>query len=285
MASYCTKCGAALTGSFCANCGARSDQTQPTAATPASVAAPATAGSKSSPVLKVVLIVLCVFGVVAALGVAGLVYAGYKAKEKITQVAREAGIDLSQDRPAPAREQVADGCFHLPSAEAGAVLGVRVVRTEPRAPEGCIYFGDPAETAERSVSAAREGYRELQETPAAQDAQRALEKITHGFVGSAGSEGLVFAFTIDRNDAGSKWAGFKIASKMMGGMSGGAETEKQGVKLFESVPGLGKEAIFTPLGATLHVIQDGAYLEMDFRGAPADRDKKLALARKVLSTL
>jgi outer membrane protein OmpA-like peptidoglycan-associated protein len=107
--SYCTACGAPrLTGgAFCTSCGA--PQAPVTTAPPQAVGAPAPtpafstvsapvslppaapsqpfAPAKKGSVLPLVLIVLGVLGLIAVAGIGGVVYLGYKVKQKVTSVA------------------------------------------------------------------------------------------------------------------------------------------------------------------------------------------------------
>jgi hypothetical protein len=90
MANYCTNCGATVTGRFCAGCGA---SVQASGA-PAPVPGPgpttgAAAGGGSA--AKVILIVVAVLLTFGAIGVASLVYVGYRAKQKIAEFRQEYG--------------------------------------------------------------------------------------------------------------------------------------------------------------------------------------------------
>jgi len=215
------------------------------------VAAP-TAGANSA--VKIIAIVVGVLLLLGALGTAGLLYVGYKAKERITAAAKEQGFDLDSSRRGPSRVALADGCQHLSASEASAILGVKIIRTESRAPEGCTYFGDPAETASRLETQANEGRKEIESGKAdeggAQDAVKAMEKIMEGISGGAAANGQLFSFEI-KSDGRNSWAAFQLSSKIMGGLGGEAEMRKQGVTLFESVNDLGDKAMFAPMGAGL----------------------------------
>ena len=99
MANFCTKCGAAVSGPFCGACGApvQESPAQTQSATPAAapvsqVAAAPTPVRKGSGV-KIVLIVLGVFMLFGAMGVGGVVYIGYRAKQKIAQMEKDYGVD------------------------------------------------------------------------------------------------------------------------------------------------------------------------------------------------
>ncbi|HEY6444023.1 MAG TPA: zinc ribbon domain-containing protein [Candidatus Acidoferrales bacterium] len=99
MANFCTKCGAAVSGPFCGACGAPAQevaapgQSATPAAAPVSLAAAAAPAVRKGSGLKIVLIVLGVLMLFGAMGVGGLVYVGYRAKQKIAQMEKDYGVD------------------------------------------------------------------------------------------------------------------------------------------------------------------------------------------------
>lgn len=138
---FCAQCGSQVSGAFCGNCGFRMGG--PSAATPAP--APASGGGSAA---KIILIVVGALAFLGMLGVAGLVFLGYKAKEKIEQVAKEEGIDLGEAaRSKPSAKEIEDACALLSVDDVGAVLDVKIARAE-NAPNGCQYFpeGEPDRT-------------------------------------------------------------------------------------------------------------------------------------------
>jgi len=143
MAAFCSNCGAPATGRFCAACGAafpapsnpvqpRPFQAQPFQAQSGGPypVAPARAGGGS--VAKILLIVVVVIFVIGALGVAGLVYVGYLAKQTLAEFKQEYGITNSGSAsnlppvnfPAPK----GSGCPVLDGQEASRILRVALER-------------------------------------------------------------------------------------------------------------------------------------------------------------
>ena len=102
--TYCTQCGKKVEEGvqFCTSCGARAKAAvQP--AVPASVLPPAATSWQPGPVpppqayapakkrsgLALLLIFLGVLGLIAVAGIGGVVYVGYKVKQKVTSVAQQ----------------------------------------------------------------------------------------------------------------------------------------------------------------------------------------------------
>ena len=154
MANFCTKCGAAVSGPFCGACGAPSQgspaQGQNVTPAPAPVSpAAASASVRKGSGVKIVLIVLGVFMLFGAMGVAGVVYIGYRAKQKIAQMEKDysansnasgdtsssgsssSGTSSANVRTFPASK--GSGCRLLEGAEAAGILGVAVERAETEA--------------------------------------------------------------------------------------------------------------------------------------------------------
>jgi outer membrane protein OmpA-like peptidoglycan-associated protein len=116
--SFCTKCGQKTEAGpqFCTNCGAAiAGAAQPAA--PAGVQPPAAASWQPAPVpppqaftpakkrsgLTLLLVFLCVLALIAAACIGGVVYVGYKVKEKVTSVAQA----VTHPAPAPGGNKAA----------------------------------------------------------------------------------------------------------------------------------------------------------------------------------
>jgi hypothetical protein len=95
MPSFCTNCGAPAVGHFCTKCGAAirqpSPQTHPPASVPITPSSAGVAGASSG--FKILLIVVGILMLFGAIGVGGLVYVGYRAKQKIAQIKQDYGGD------------------------------------------------------------------------------------------------------------------------------------------------------------------------------------------------
>jgi outer membrane protein OmpA-like peptidoglycan-associated protein len=131
--TYCTKCGQKIEAGFqfCAKCGAPAPATaQPAAPVavqspaalswqPAQVAPPqAFAPAKKRSGLALLLIFLGVLGLIAVIVIGGVVYVGYKVKEKVTSVAQQV------THPAPPTSENKDGSpAQNDATNASAILG------------------------------------------------------------------------------------------------------------------------------------------------------------------
>ena len=164
MAGFCAKCGAAVTGRFCTACGAAAPETVPQAQSTGrpvgtagqGVAAPPAAARQGSGV-KILLIVLGDLLFLGLEGVVGVVYVGYRAKQKIAELKKEYGIENGGASAMASRAGTrsfppsqGSGCRLLQGQEAAQILGVAVERvdTEPAGPDGsmsCRYWVSAAE--------------------------------------------------------------------------------------------------------------------------------------------
>ena len=152
MASFCTNCGSPVSGRFCTKCGVAiqepSAQVQQ-AALHAETAPQGTAKAPDGSGAKFLVVVLGVLLLLGGMGVGTVVYVGYRAKEKITELKREYGVKsvgasgTSIVKKFPPSQ--GSGCKMLEGQEAAEVLGVAVERAEfdPNGPNGtqlCRYW-------------------------------------------------------------------------------------------------------------------------------------------------
>ena len=184
MANFCAKCGAAVSGPFCGvwpgapthGGPAQGQNVMPPAAPVAQpAAAPVSQPAAAPPVrtssgVKIVLIVLGVFMLLGAMGVGGIVYVGYRAKQKIAQMEKDYGVESNTSNGASSNgasssgtsfsdtsaasmrtfpPSKGSGCRLLEGQEAAKILGVAVERaeTETSDSEGdlCKYWVSAAE--------------------------------------------------------------------------------------------------------------------------------------------
>jgi outer membrane protein OmpA-like peptidoglycan-associated protein len=133
VVTFCTKCGQKMEAGFqfCTSCGAPAPATaQPVA--PAGAQPPAPPSWQSAPVaapqafapakkrsgLALLLIVLAVLGLIAVVGIGGVVYVGYKVKEKVTSVAQQVTHPAT-----PASDNKKGSPAQNDGASASAILG------------------------------------------------------------------------------------------------------------------------------------------------------------------
>ena len=124
MASYCRFCGAPISGPFCGQCGKAVSEGAP--AQPAShpspqPSAPVPVKAASGSAAKVLMFVAGSILLLGAVGVAGVVYVGYRARQKITQLKSEylPARESESSRPVAAMKvPVGDSCPILSWQEA-----------------------------------------------------------------------------------------------------------------------------------------------------------------------
>jgi outer membrane protein OmpA-like peptidoglycan-associated protein len=118
--TYCTQCGQKVEEGiqFCTSCGARAKAAAQPAA-PAVVPPPqAYAPAKKGSGLSLVLIILAVLGLIVVAGVGGVVYVGYKVKQKVTSVAQQ----VTHPAPSPGENKDASPA-ESDNKDVSAILG------------------------------------------------------------------------------------------------------------------------------------------------------------------
>src|SRR5579862_3590078 len=134
MASFCSNCGASVSGQFCTVCGVainggpEQSQNLTTQAAPVfqPVAVPPAVHKRFG--AKILFIVLGVLILLGAVGVGGIVYVGYRAKQKIAELKKDYGLDgdtssgtsSTSMRTFPSSK--GSGCTLLEGQEAATIL-------------------------------------------------------------------------------------------------------------------------------------------------------------------
>lgn len=139
MASFCRNCGAPVSGRFCTRCGTavqesavQGDQEAALGATPQMNPAPPPVGRTGSGA-KILFIVLGVVLLLGAAGVTGVVYVGYRAKQKFAELRKDYGVESASNTTSSTRTfppSQGSGCKMLEGQEAAQILGVAVERVE-----------------------------------------------------------------------------------------------------------------------------------------------------------
>jgi hypothetical protein len=305
MASFCRFCGAPEPGAFCGKCGKAASQGAPTQPAPKTspppprapqTQAPAPAKGGGGSVLKILLFILGGFLLLAALGVGGLVYLGYRAKQKFEQVKGEylPARDSGSVRPVAAmKAPTGNGCPVLSWQDASEILGIewQSVNYSPGADGGgaCDFTTTPEERkrfGQRQLAAGLSG---ISDAKNEQDTQKEMERLFAGFINAA-ANGQVPAGDKDANDGihiqfvrtngGQAWAKFdqmQAGTKAVSGVSG----SQIGLAPIE---GVGDKAYTLPAGIGVTALKGEAFFGMNFFAWPG-QDKAVALAKRVADHL
>lgn len=293
MASFCTACGAPVAGKFCTKCGAAAQSApppQPSYPTP-QPAAPAAAASSGS-ALKIVLIVVGVLFVMGAIGVASMVYVGIKAKQKITELARDNGISVGSDSGVSVKlspvtsTPKGDRCSVLSGEDAQQILGIAVERVETTSENGpgttCKYWISLAERrrlASAQIAAGISGVSKSKgDDPDLGDAARIVGGALTALTTTDKSGADDFAFSIEVNRSGGKQA-FQSLMKTQETLNtaGGF-----GMKELE---GVGDKAFMIAAGQAIAVLKNDTYMYLGFAQMAPGPEKATALAKKAAERL
>ena len=229
MASFCTNCGAPLSGPFCVKCGAdaraansapsqasapQPAQTGPQPVSSGPATAPAKTGMSSLAKLAIAAVVIIFVGGVAA--AVGLYYVAHRVSQKIHQVAdgitgsnsdsSNSGNASSSDSSASSDNSLGDVCRFLSKEDVSKAIGVEIIRTESK-DNGCSYIarGTQADMTAKHATA----------MAASRGADKKTQQMLQQFAGGAfkvfqsedkdrapdTGEVPVFNFSIDQNSA------------------------------------------------------------------------------------
>lgn len=288
MATFCTKCGSPVAGQFCVKCGTaiQRSQAQSPAATP-------TPGKSSG--AKILLIVLASFFLVGAMGVGAVVYVGYRAKQKITELKQEYGMDnagangstLSTGKFPPS---LGSGCKMLEGQEAAQVLGVAVARAEfvPSGPNGssvCKYWVSAAERKRLEREQLAASLTGMGNAPDTKGGQNNLENMIGGAAGvlnevNSANKDTDYAFSLEvwQKDGKEQWQKLESAQTRTNDMTGGYVA-------MQTVDGIGDHAIELPAGHSIMVLKGDTFFLLGFQQFVPGRDRTAALARIVAGRL
>jgi len=211
--------------------------------------------------------------VLGAIGVGGLIYAGYKVKNRVERAAREYGVDPSSPRGPSARR--VDVCSLITRDEAAEIMGVPLDRVEPVGSSECRYYGKALSEEERQKQI-DDLQDKLKDAKGQDPDMRAVEDMTKNMVaGMAGGAGRSFSVKVD-------WEGGHAAVKAMkltmGVISGDT-------KLTESLKGVGDEAVLGPMASMLVFAKGDTAVDIDLRMLPNGKERGVEIAKKVASRL
>jgi hypothetical protein len=298
MASYCTSCGAPMTGAFCVQCGNR-------AGSPAHSAQPQAPVSQTAPVAKssagkILLILVGGFILLGAIGIGSLAYIAYRAKQRIEQVGREYGVDVATGKrtsapasnapvgsfPAPS----GNDCDELPGKDVAAILGVPVERAESKKDTDgshlCEYYVSPdarRRIAGEEISTALNRMGNTKRTDDKENLKEG-ERLVSGAMN-------VFQNLANANKNGGPDIGLKVFRER-----GKAMWEKYGelhqgmrsavgVEMDSPVAGLGDKSYMIPGGLHTFTLKGDTLLVLSFASFAPSREKATALMQRALSGL
>lgn len=285
MASFCTSCGSPISGRFCTKCGAGIQNTPQTQ----SATAPPSAGKSSG--AKLLLIALGGLFVVGAMGVGTLVYVGYRAKQKITELKQDYGIEnggttgaTSSTRKFPPSQ--GSGCKMLEGQEAAQVLGVAVARAdfEPNGPDGtqlCRYWVSAAERQRLERQEMMSSLARMDKAPDTKSGQANIENMIGGAAGvlnevNSANKDSDYAFSLQvwQKNGKEQWQKMELAQTRANNMTGGYAAMR-------TIDGIGDHGIELPAGHSIMVLKGDTFFLIGFQQFVPGGDKTAALARIV----
>jgi hypothetical protein len=298
MASFCSSCGAPVTGRFCTACGATIQQTAAQvqnavpSANPIQPGVPggvAAAGTSSG--AKILFIVLGGLMLLGAIGIGGIVYVGYRAKQKLTQIKQDYGIETAGSRASTSMRTFppaqGNGCRLLEGQEAAGILGVAVerVESEPHGPSGgemCRYWVSASERRKLVGGEIASGFKNLGD-PNTKSGQADLEKLIGGAAGlmneaDGDNKNTDYAFSLQVWNKNGKEQWDKIAEVQ-------SKTDAVAPVAMESVQGIGDRATEIAAGHSIMVLKGDTFFLIGFQQFVPGLDKTAALARVVAGRL
>lgn len=285
MPNFCTSCGAPISGRFCTKCGASGQpgpvQTQVAAATSGP---PKSSGSK---VLLVIVVGLLLLG---GIGVGTVAYVAHRAKQKITELKQEYGIESTGTSGRNASTlgfppSQGSGCKMLEGQEAAQVLGVAVARAEfdPNGSDGssvCKFWVNAAERQrlerkELASSMAQMGKAD------SKDNQPNIENMLGGAAGmlnevSSANKDSDYAFSLQvwPKNGKEQWQKMEQAQQRTNNLTGGYVA-------VQTIEGIGDHAMELPAGHSIMVLKGDTFFLLGFQQFVPGREKTAALARIV----
>jgi hypothetical protein len=247
--------------------------------------------------MKKVLIIAAVLVVVMGImGTAGLLYVGYRVKNRIEREAAALRPDGSRRSPAsvaaaaeaPVRH--ASACSLFSKEEASQILGVTVERTQAKEGNGestCQYFVKPRSQQERTASVAdafmaiAKGGATPEPEVKANEAykvsrQTGMDDLVKGIGGlAAPADAPYLAVRVSWDSARQ---GLSVLKLTIAGNSAGVQTT-------ENLQGIGDEALMGPLDIFLAFVKGETGVQIDLSQIPKGRDKGVAIARTIAGRL
>jgi hypothetical protein len=335
MANFCTNCGAPVSGRFCTACGTAFDsspqapaasrpgnqggqphppfpqqpfpqQPFPQQSYPQQPYAPGPVNTPQMPktggsALKVVLAIVGVLVLLGMIGVAGAVYIGYRAKQKIAELSQEYGITNSPSGSAGAARASAPanfppskgtGCRYLEGRDAARILGVAIERVEfaqneAENIEDCTYWVTAAERQRLARQEVAEGVNSLSKD-GDKEGLAGFEKLIGGALtaaiessGDNKNSDFAFQLRISRRDGPAVWEKMTAGEANLKAMSG-VDVSTFGIT---NIGGIGDKAAILPAGHSIMVLKGDQFFWIGFQQFVPGREKTEALAKLVAARL
>lgn len=280
MTTFCSNCGKPLTGAFCTACGSGAPST--------ATVAPAAAAAGGSSATKIILIVVGVLVLLGGMGVAGLVYVGYRAKQKIAQLKQDYGVTETATRSYPPAK--GSGCPMLEGQQAAGILGVAVERVEfeaagPDGSEWCRYFVSASERKRLMKATIAAGVRGAGKADAKSGADD-VEKLVGGMLGAAieaagDNKAGEFAFSLQvwRTGGRAMWDKMEVSKADVKNATG---VDFAGMAT-QQIDGIGDRAMVLPGGHSIMVLKGDAFFLIGFQQFVPGKEKTIALARAAVA--
>ena len=262
--------------------------------------------------MKIVLIVLGVFMLFGAMGVGGIVYVGYRAKQKIAQMEKDYGVESNTSNGASSNgasssgtsfsdtsaasmrtfpPSKGSGCRLLEGQEAAKILGVAVERaeTETSDSEGdlCKYWVSAAERRRLIGEEMASSIAGLGKADTKSGQQDEVEKLLGGGAGAlieASGENkdgdYAFSLQVWRKNGKEQWAKMETVQAKTRDAAGVAGADAADVAM-QPVEGVGDRATVVAAGHSIMVLKGDAFFLLGFQQFVPGRDKTIALARVV----
>jgi hypothetical protein len=297
MANFCSNCGAPVSGQFCTGCGTAikggpaqaQNVTPPAAPVFQPVASPAVVHKSSG--AKILFIVLGVVMLFGAIGVGGIVYVGYRAKQKITELKKDYGVDGDRSSRASSSSMrtfppsKGSGCSLLEGQEAARILGVAVDRADSEANASgtlCKYWVTAAERRRLESEEIASGLTKMSK-PDTKSGEQDLEKIIGGAAGilneaDGDNKNSDYAFSLQVWRQGGKEQWEKIETVQ-------TRTKDIAPVAMQPVEGIGDRATVLAAGHSIMVLKGDTFFLLGFQQFVPGRDKTAALARVVAGRL
>lgn len=297
MASFCRNCGAPVSGRFCTRCGTavqesavQGDQEAAIGATPQMNPAPPPVGRTGSGA-KILFIVLGVVLLLGAAGVTGVVYVGYRAKQKFAELKKDYGVESASNTTSSTRKfppSQGSGCKMLEGQEAAQILGVAVERVEfeQSSPDGsstCRYWVSAAERQhliKEEIGSSLAGMSKAGSNTDQQDFEKLIGGAAGAMIEANGDNkdtDYAFSLQIWSKNGKQQWEKMQSTQSRAKDAMG---ADLAGVAM-RPIQGIGDSATELAAGHSIMVLKGDAFFLLGFQQFVPGREKTAALARIV----
>lgn len=220
--------------------------------------------------------------------VAGLVYVGYRAKQKIAELKQDYGVTEQAAASFPPAK--GSGCPMLEGRQAAGILGIAVERVEfdgagPDGSEWCRYWVNAAERKRLMRAAIASGIHGAGKADPKSGSED-VEKLVGGMLGAAieaagDNKAGDFAFSLQVWRTGGRvmWDKMELSKADVKNATG---VDFAGMTM-QQVQGIGDRAMVLPGGHSIMVLKGDAFFLIGFQQFVPGREKTIALARAAVA--